>query len=367
MIANRQVPGADMSHSIGACCRCALPRRIRQFGILGPWHGAVVLIALAAVFRSSAAADDQSASSFDVEEVLDSSAQLHAVGFPLDDSVRLASPISTEQWPQAMHSVAPREDYNQKATDEEGPAEDEEEDDDDQIAPLVEELFLGTIVYPQEKNEVQLTFGYFDDVDADGNSAQLFELEYGITDRFQIGLEVPIESVEDEEPFDGVRQLGLELYYNFYNNRCRGRAYGMGLEIGFPVDSAGGEPREFAYEPFFVAYQEYRAFALNMSAALEVEDPVDSDEAAETAGEIAFGLIGRRRPIVPLLELQVEIASEETPVLLAPGLYGSSLLRPFDVAVSFPIGLNDDAPDFGVFFLAVLEFELGEIGRNAHR
>src|SRR6185295_8110027 len=81
----------------------------------------------------------------------------------------------------------------------------DDEEEEDQVPPIIEELFLGKIVYPQEKDEVQLTFGYFDGVEAVGNSELLFEIEYGITDRFQIGFEVPIESVNEETPFKGVR------------------------------------------------------------------------------------------------------------------------------------------------------------------
>jgi hypothetical protein len=242
----------------------------------------------------------------------------------------------------------------------------EEEDDEDQVTPIIEELFLGKIVYPQEKDEVQLTFGYFDGVEATANSETIFEIEYGITDRFQIGFEVPIESAEEEEPFEGVRNLNFELYYNFYNERSTGRAYGIGCEFGVPIDAAAGESRAYVYEPFFIAYQEYGDYALNLSAALEIEDPL-AVEATETVGDVAFGIIGKAENIVPLLELRVEIASDETPVLLAPGFYAKSFIKPFDVAVSFPIGLNDDAPDFAVFFLAVVEFEASAIQRRFYR
>ncbi len=242
-----------------------------------------------------------------------------------------------------------------------GGNEEEGEEDENEIEPIVEELFLGTIVYPQEQNEVQLTFGYFDGVEAAENSETLFEIEYGLTDRLQIGFEVPNESVEDDEPFDGVRHLGLELYYNFYSNPYTRRAYGAGFEVGFPIDSAEDEPQTYLYEPFVVAYQEYRECAVNLSAGLEIEAPHESDEPTETAGEVALGIIGNPGPIVPLLELHVEIEADETPVRLAPGLYFGTFLEPIELAVSFPIGLNSDAPDFAVFFLAIVEFEANDM------
>jgi hypothetical protein len=58
-----------------------------------------------------------------------------------------------------------------------------------------------------------------------------------------------------------------------------------------------------------------------------------------------------------LFESHVEIETGATPVRLAPGLYFGSFWEPLGVAVSFPIGLNNDAPDFAVFVLGVIEFE----------
>lgn len=274
---------------------------------------------------------------------------------PPDDEIAATAGTNAGRRKQADDRDEPDEDDGE---------DNEDEEDDTQVTPIVEELFLGFIVYPQEKDEVQLTFGYFDGIEAVGNTRTAFEIEYGITDRFQIGLEVPVESVEEEEPFNGVRNLGLELYYNFYNDRHSGRAYGVGFEFGLPVDSPSGESRAYVYEPFAVAYQEFRSFALNLSGAVEIEDPLDPDGATETAGELAIGLIGKAPRIVPLLEWSVEIAPGETPVLLAPGLYCRRCCGPVDCAVSFPIGLNDEAPDFAVFFFAVVEFEARAICRR---
>jgi hypothetical protein len=244
---------------------------------------------------------------------------------------------------------------------------DDDEKDEDQITPIIQELFLGKIVYPQEKGEVQLSLGYFDGVGAPGNSETLFGIEYGITDRLQIGFDISRESIEEDVRFDGVRNLGFELYYNFYNDRPTGRAYGVGFEFGLPVDSAAGESRTYVYEPFFVAYPEYRQFAVNFSAALEIENPSAVNEAPASTGKVALGIFRRSEYVVPMLELQVEIAEEGTPARLAPGLYFKSFVEPVDVAVSFPIGLNNDAPDFAVYFLAIIEFEASALRPGIRR
>jgi hypothetical protein len=234
---------------------------------------------------------------------------------------------------------------------------DDDEGDENQVTQYIQELFLGMIVYPQEKNEVQLSWGYFDGVGLPNQSLWFFEVEYGITDRFQIGLELPFEITPEESLFDGMRNFGATTYYNFYSNPRTGAAYGAGFELGFPVDAEDGESRSWVYEPFFVAYRDFDTWALNFSATLEVEDPIEQDEQTEAAGELALALLRPLGRFVPLVELDIEIAADTTPVRLAPGLYWHAREPFLDLAISCPIGLNHDAPGLGVFALAVVEFD----------
>jgi hypothetical protein len=249
------------------------------------------------------------------------------------------------------------DDDSEDAADDDDDAADDEEEDGVKI--YLEEVFLGTVVYPQEQNELQLTWGYYHGVESDRDSLLFFETEYGLTDRLQIGFEVPVDFIREEERFDGMRNVGLELYYNFYNDRRRGRAYGVGFELGFPTDSTGDEPRAFIYEPFFVAFQDFGNFAVNFSAAVEIEEPV-VEEDNETTGDLAVAIFRSAGRFTPILEAAVEISADNTPARLAPGLYWRSPKKGVDFAVSLPVGLNSDAPDIGVFVFAIWEFGLGE-------
>jgi hypothetical protein len=235
--------------------------------------------------------------------------------------------------------------------------EDDKDNQDDGVAQYVQELFLGISVYPQDENEVQLTWGLFNGAEVQDRSLAFLELEYGITDRFQIGFELPYEFGGDEILFDGTRNVGVELYYNFYSDRRTGRAYGVGFELGLPADAPAGESRGWVYEPFVIAYQDFGGCAVNLSAALEIVDFRDGGEDPETAGELAFAVFGPVGPFVPILELGLEIAAEETPLRVAPGLYWHPRCELLEFGVSVPIGLNRDAPDFGVFLLAIVEFD----------
>lgn len=69
---------------------------------------------------------------------------------------------------------------------------------DEKIRELFQELPLGESVYPQEKGELQFTTGFrYPDEESDNWGTPVF-FEYGITDYFQIGLEIPIQSELDD-------------------------------------------------------------------------------------------------------------------------------------------------------------------------
>jgi hypothetical protein len=234
---------------------------------------------------------------------------------------------------------------------------------DQQVTAYIEELFLGKIVYPQEAGEMQLTGGYFQEGKGPHDSSFLLEVEYGITDQLQIGSEVTSQFARGET-FQDLQQCSIEVYYNFHSDRRTGRASGLGFEFGLPVDSTAEGPRACVYEPFLVSYQDFDAFALNMSAALEIADPVARGEATEFAGDVTFAIFRRVDRIATIVEANVEVDSEESPVRLAPGLYWRPFDVALDVAVSLPIGLNEDAPVLGLFLLAVFEFPASSIARR---
>jgi hypothetical protein len=156
---------------------------------------------------------------------------------------------------------------------------------------------------------------------------------------------------------DGLHHIAFETYYNFYSNRQTGRAYGVGFEVGLPVP-AKGRFGSYLYEPFFVAYHEFRPrTAVNFSAALEIEDSLEKGEPTEIGTQLTLSALHKVGKFVPMIELDVEIEPDRTPVRLAPALYWHPWEKTIDFAVSLPIGLNADAASLGVFFLFIVELE----------
>ncbi len=237
--------------------------------------------------------------------------------------------------------------------------EEAEEEGENLIRPMFEELFLGTIVYAQEEGALQVTSGFFWNQRREDYHRVPLILEYGITERFQIEAELPID-FERGGPgnAEGLGNVELGAYYNFYNNPCQGRAFGVGFELGLPSATNGVGKDALIYEPFFVAYQEFQPFAVNFSAGLEIEDPTVTGEETEVAGELAIAAFRRVGQFVPILELGMEIETEETDMRLAPGIYWKPPRhKGVEIGVSLPIGLTKSAPDIGAFLQINLEFE----------
>ena len=236
------------------------------------------------------------------------------------------------------------------------------DDDDDRhgeparLEVFFQELFLGQMIHPQEKGEVQLTTGYFSAVETKHDARIPVAIEYGITDSFQIALGLPVDFKRLPERGEGVGNIELEGYWNFYNNPDTGWAYGVGFGLGLPNATMEVGDRAMIYEPFVVACRQYGSVGFNVSAGLEVKDFLDPEGQTEVQGNLALAVYRRFGRFIPLLELSTEI-EEQTKVRLAPGIYWRPSWTRAEIGVSLPIGLTAATPDFGVFLLATVEFE----------
>ena len=238
---------------------------------------------------------------------------------------------------------------------------------DAKVEELVQEVFLGEIVYPQDQGELQFTTGYL--LANKGNNflwgskgEDDFQipvlLEYGLTDRLQLGTLIPVDFLRTgQAENEGVGNVELELYYNFYNDRRSGRAYGVGFALGLPPATSEIGENALSYEPFFVAYQQFNQYALNFSASLEIEEPLgkDQDRDSDIGGDLSLAVIRKYDTVTLLAEIETEIESDNTLLRLAPGLYWQPRDN-FELGVSLPIGLTNDTPDLGVFVLMTIEF-----------
>ena len=251
-------------------------------------------------------------------------------------------------------------------------AEREADTDDDRgesgkVEEIFQELFLGEIVYPQDRGEIQLTTAVLWGHDGPRDVRIPIIFEYGITDRFQVAAIIPINfssSGEDPARITGnVEYMGnveLDAYWSFLNDAKTGRAAGIGFAVGLPIDTEETIEKAYVYEPYLILYQASDLLNVNFTANLEVENFVEAGEETEVNGALGVALFKQYKPYAYILELGVDIEKDRTPVRLAPGAYYHWPDSIWEFGVSLPIGLNSDAPDFG--FFAVLTFEFDDEG-----
>ena len=231
-------------------------------------------------------------------------------------------------------------------------------EEESNVERIVEELFLGLVVYPQERGEFQFSTGFRSaHKKTDDFRLETF-IEYGITDRLQIAAEFPVDFLRAEpEKIQGLGNVELETYYNFYNNPRCGRAYGVGFVLGLPTATPEVGERAMIYESFFVAYQEFKPFYFNFFAGIDVEDSLIAEEESQVGGDIALAVFRKYDQFVLDLELGIKIEEGETPVRLAPALYWHPRdWKDTEFAVSLPIGLTGETPNLGVLLMITKEF-----------
>jgi hypothetical protein len=223
------------------------------------------------------------------------------------------------------------------------------------LEPLFQQLFLGELVYPQDQGGIQFTTGFLTAAETKHESQLSVVVEYGITDRFQVAIEVPSD-FERLQGTGGVGNIELEGFWNFYSDAQAGWAAGVGFGLGLPSASSEVGDRAMLYQPFVAACRQFDTLGFNASAGLEVKDFLDSGQEPELRGAFALAAFRSFERFVPLLELSVELEEWETPVRLAPGVLWRPAGPSAEVGLSFPIGLHD-APDVALFLMATIEFQ----------
>ena len=222
------------------------------------------------------------------------------------------------------------------------------------VEEILEELFLGEVVFPQERGELQFTPGFFWSHKREDDLAIPVLLEYGITDRLQIMCELPVELADEAA---GLGNVELGGYCNFFSDANAGRAYGAGVGLALPTATTDVGEEAVIFEPFFIAYQEVGRVSVNVFTKLEIEAPISGEEDTQIGGEIGLALFGQLGRFVPLLELGVEIEEDETAVRIAPAIvWQPRRLENAEFGVSLPVGVTEQTPDLGVFVLMTWEF-----------
>ena len=233
------------------------------------------------------------------------------------------------------------------------------DDDDHESTEGIEELILGDVPYVQEVGEWQFTLSMEHMSDSDEKETELeVEAEVGITETLQVGIEVPfafIDGQEGDPDESGISDVGIEILWNFFNED--NIVASAAVEVKFPT---GDDTKDLGagltvVEPKLIAATQVDAFELIGSVAGEF---AGDEEALKVAAAAATPLETPLGEITAIAEFSFEGTSESggDPLYAAPGLT-AELTDDIGFVAGFPIGLNDDAADWGATFRIWIELE----------
>jgi hypothetical protein len=238
------------------------------------------------------------------------------------------------------------------------PANDAAAKEPDAVEDVIEQLFLGETVYPQERFELQASTGIeWKRAGRHVDFAIPVELEFGVTDRFQLAVEAPVLFVRrDAGVIAGVGSVEASAFYNVISRRSLGLSFSAGLGIGSPASARELGSSSFAIRPVIVGYKELGPVHLNVSTEAAIALP-SSTEAAEVGVEVALGVFVALGSLIPTLELAGEF-EDESELSLAPGLLWHPCCE-LELGLAVPIGLTKGSAGAGLLLHATWEIDLG--------
>ena len=239
----------------------------------------------------------------------------------------------------------------------------------------IQEVFQTGLVYPQERGEVQLSYTSRFSKGKDHSSLQTpLNLEYGITDRWQIEIEWDALSrrTEGKATTRGRGDLSIGTQYSFMNIRRSNFHSAVGFEVSLPTGSVEKELSEgfIEYEPYLIIARDFPKLN-NMQIFSQVgvgfvqrarrqRADADKDEPAAHEFNLGVGMFVPFRHLVFTSEFNLSTnrwnnGGREREMYATPGVVWR-LPRNWEIGVGAPFGLTRDADKSGAILRVVYEF-----------
>lgn len=241
----------------------------------------------------------------------------------------------------------------------------------------VQELFQTGLVYPQEHGELQFTYtSRFGKSQSHSILQTPLNVEYGITDNWQIELEWDAMSRRSEEGEPATRgrgDLSIGTQFSFMNIGGSSFHTAIGLEVSLPTGSSRKELSEglFEYEPFLIVARDFPGLN-NMQVFTQVgvalvqrahgQVGMDAEEPAAHKVSLGVGMFIPFRRMVFTSEFNFSSnrwnnGGVEREAYATPGVVWR-LPRNWEIGVGAPIGLTRDSERLGAVVKLVYEFNL---------
>lgn len=220
-----------------------------------------------------------------------------------------------------------------------------------ELPTSAQELFLLDTAYPQEAKSLQVTLrGEYFDADGLRNAEGAIHLEYGITDRLQIEAAFPLTWREgDGDTNTGPGDLSFGALFALMPEESP-LVVSVSVEVAAPTGDEEEElgEGEAEFEPAMLLAWRLDRFVIHGNAGL-----------ALGGGETSVEMGGAMEAIVGdfsvIAELAASIGEEEDEAFVTPGVVWHPS-PDLEFGIGAPIGLTEDAPDWGIVALATFEF-----------
>ncbi|MCG8555368.1 MAG: hypothetical protein MJD61_08790 [Proteobacteria bacterium] len=245
-----------------------------------------------------------------------------------------------------------------------GPGDDDAAvDEDDEFPQVLQELFVGEAVYPQELAELQLTLlGHglrTPDGDMFGSAAAL---EFGLTSRLQVELEISLEHSAGADPDSPVSAPELGVY--FAPLLCLEPELGVGtgleLTLPHPSDDAGWGLEHFVVLHAALGRVRYAAL---LRAEVETSQAHDeSEKELEVEASAALSMFFPVGNLVPLFEMGAGLLGPPSLTLGSGAVY--KLAPNIQLSAAAELAIERGEAGYGLRAILVVEHDfLGSDGR----
>lgn len=252
--------------------------------------------------------------------------------------------------------------------------------DENEYEQPLEEVFQTELVYPQDRGEVQLTFGPRKFSGGEESAEIPIAAEYGITDRLQVEIEYAAFTsirLDTNGNARGPGDLEIGTKYSFMNIRGSNVHAAVGCNIELPTGdvSQGLSEGLVEVEPFacfakdFPSLHRMQLFGqvgvdlVNRTKTAPDNDTEDSDEAPLDPHEFflnvgTFVPIGKFRGTMELnwTTNQWNNLGNESAVYVTPGIVWVPKSG-LEFGIGLPVGVSHDADHLRVIGLLIYEFD----------
>jgi hypothetical protein len=213
------------------------------------------------------------------------------------------------------------------------------------LPEYVQEFFLSDAVRCQEKGELQITSGV-DSRQQLGTSTWL-KMEYGVTNRLQLGFDLPYGMTEEEkaEGHTTWSTAGLGLEYQIIRSESP-FALSVGMKFDVPVKAG----RKVEYEPTILVAKTFRRAQVHASFVADIEE---RNPAFQYNLASVYPV---QRRWFPILEFNGRRLNGGNASYLTPGLY-RRLKHRVELGVGAPLGFGGKAG--GVGLVGKVNWEIG--------